>query len=89
MSGLVKGALYVTLPPQDVVIVSVPVAGRHPVVNVPVRVYAPLVHGPGVAVRVLQLGAVKVVGNIDGPPAAEKTAVTVQFVPLPQRLGME
>jgi hypothetical protein len=33
--GLVKGALKVTEPPQEFVMVNVPLAGKQPVVNVP------------------------------------------------------
>lgn len=57
-SGLVKGALNTTEPPQELLIVNVPLTGRQPVVNVPDSVYCPTVHDPGVAVNVLQLGAV-------------------------------
>ena len=44
---------------------------------------------PGVAVSVLQLGAVKLVGKITGAPAAENTALTLQVFPFPQRFGIE
>ena len=58
-NGLVNGALNTTLPPHELAIVNVPVVGMQLlVVNVPDNVYCPPTHGPGVAVSVLQLGAV-------------------------------
>jgi hypothetical protein len=87
--GLVKGAFKTTLPPHELVIVKVPVVGREqPIVNTPDMTKLLLTHGPAVAVKVLQLGAVYVVGNMDGDPEAEYTAETVQFSPFPHRFGM-
>ena len=86
-NGLVKGALKTTLPPHELLMVSVPLAGKQPVVSVPDNTYVPAEQLPGVAVSILQLGAVYVVGKTVGAPPAEKTALTVQLFPFPQTGG--
>ena len=49
-----NGALSTVLPPQELVMVSVPVDGGLEVVTVPLSVYLPLAQGLGTAVRRLQ-----------------------------------
>ena len=55
--GLVNGAIITALPPHEFVIVNVPVAGGAGTMTVPVKVYCPAAHGPGIAVRILQFVA--------------------------------
>ena len=87
-NGNVKGALYVTLPPQELDIINVPVLGiLHGIFNEPDIIYVSLLHVPAIAVNVLQVGATYVVGKIVSPPTVEKTALTVQLLPAAQRLG--
>ena len=52
----------VTLPPQLVVMVTVPEAGAQALVIVPLSVYVPPLHAEGVAVIVLHCGALYVPG---------------------------
>ena len=52
----------VTLPPQLVVIVTVPEAGAQALVMVPLSVYVPPVQAEGVAVMVLHCGALYAAG---------------------------
>jgi hypothetical protein len=85
--GLVNGALSTTDPPQEDVIVSVPVVGGQATFTTPDKLYNPLLQAAVTAVIELQLGAVYVAGTIAGAPAAVKVADTVQFCPLPHKFG--
>ena len=52
-----KGVLKITLPPQELEIVNVPVAGKQPVVKLPDKTYVPEEQTPGNTAKELQLGA--------------------------------